>query len=153
MFNVGSNGGKKIILFIPKIKLCQDQKKKKEKRKRRERNVMQISWKQTFYVPLLRDWTKQYKVYCTKQKQQMLHWETHCPFLVGSLKNHSKKKSADGGKWEKFAKESFATSIEWLQEKKNRRMHGIAGRSFMVLEVKDMCSNTDFATYQPCNMG
>lgn len=35
-----------------------------------EENVMLISWKQTFYVPLHRDWTKQYKVYCTEQNQR-----------------------------------------------------------------------------------
>lgn len=46
----------KITLFIPKIKLCWELKKTERK------NMMLISWKQTFYVPLRRNWTKQYKL-------------------------------------------------------------------------------------------
>lgn len=79
--------GKKITLFIPKIKLCQDKKKK-----RRERNVMQISWKQTFYVPLLRDWTKQYKVYYTEQKQRWYIEKLTAPFYLALWKIIQRRK-------------------------------------------------------------
>lgn len=61
MFDVGSNGENENNTVYPQAKIMSGAKK--------EKNTMLISWKQTSYVPLHRDWTKQYKVYCTEQKQ------------------------------------------------------------------------------------
>lgn len=120
----------KITLFIPKIKLCWELKKKKKKETERK-NMMLISWKQTVYVPLRRNWTKQYKLSIVLHQGTMDSLVTHSPFVCGFLKaiSWNRKNNFLLEKWKKSYKTNVCHFLEVVGVGVDRRQHGVAGRS------------------------